>query len=64
IKSYKSNTIEVYDYDSGLPPELLSVERYSIGEGKNIIDLGGFVNIASFRLKNIDEDSLIYVSLS
>ncbi|MCS7107014.1 MAG: DUF2139 domain-containing protein [Acidilobaceae archaeon] len=63
LLSSRDNVLEVFESDAGTPPELLSSESYSIKTGKNEIDLGGFVGIVSFRVRERDSSLRLYVSL-
>lgn len=64
VKSSKSNTITINEYDIGLPPNLLSQDSHVVSEGRNVIDLGGYHNIISLRLREADPQARIYISLS
>lgn len=64
IVAEKSNRLEVFEYDAGAPPEMISRESYTIREGVNSIDLGGFSSIVSFRLAEEDARLRAHVFLS
>lgn len=59
----KSNRLEVFEYDAGAPPELISKEAYSVSQGALSIDLAGFSPIVSFRLSEDDPHARIYAIL-
>lgn len=46
----KDIEITIYEYDFGLPPQLVSTEKYAIKSSRERIDLGGFKHIVSFKL--------------
>ncbi|MCX8196192.1 MAG: DUF2139 domain-containing protein [Acidilobaceae archaeon] len=64
VLSSRSNSLEVFESDFGTPPELVSKESYSLSEGRNEVDLGGYFGIVSFRLKERDEALRLYFVLS
>jgi len=64
VNASTSNKLVVNEYDLGLPPNSISSDAYSISEGRNVIDLGGFHNIVSFKLERADGKSTIYINLS
>ncbi|MEM1873430.1 MAG: DUF2139 domain-containing protein [Acidilobaceae archaeon] len=60
----KLNKLTVYEYDAGIPPQLISVESYAVKSGeREEIDLSGFSPIVSFKLEEEDPKLSIYVSL-
>ncbi|MEN3000035.1 MAG: DUF2139 domain-containing protein [Acidilobaceae archaeon] len=63
IFASRDNLLEVFESDAGTPPELLSQESYSLRAGRNEIDLGGFLGIVSFRLRERDDSLRAYLSL-
>ncbi len=55
INASKKNTLEIHEYDLSIPPAGSVVEKISIDEGKNIIDLKSCRGaIVSFRLAGED----------
>ncbi|MFN4045899.1 MAG: DUF2139 domain-containing protein [Acidilobaceae archaeon] len=63
ISASKSNTLTIYEYDAGLPPSLVSTEKYRVGEGLERVELEGFHGIVSFKLEEPDASSMLYVYL-
>ncbi|WP_440059215.1 DUF2139 domain-containing protein [Thermogladius sp. 4427co] len=64
IYSSKTNKLEIYEYDLGLPPQLIDVEKIDLKEGLNTIELSNHDNIVSFRLSTPDEKARLYIILN
>ncbi len=64
IYASKPNTLTIWEYNFGFP---LSGEQhkeeYKIQDGKNIIDLSGFMGVVSFQLSDYDEKGIVNISL-
>jgi hypothetical protein len=63
VRTERSNTLTVYEYDVGLPASLLSVDKYTVSPGRNVIDMEGYHNIVSMKFSEPSPDALIYVNL-
>jgi len=64
IKSSKSNTLTIFEYDFSLPPQQAWRETEKLSSGKNVIDLHRFGNaIVSFKLEEQDPKALIHIDL-
>ena len=63
INSSKENTLHVTEYLLGPPPTVISQESFKIEKKKEIIDLGGYHGILSFRFENNDTKSKIQLFL-
>ncbi len=58
----KDAELYIYEYDLGLPPQLISTEKFTIKPPRDIIDLGGFKHIVSMKLDKTVNGSL-YIEL-
>ncbi|MGC9148372.1 MAG: DUF2139 domain-containing protein [Sulfolobales archaeon] len=58
----KDVELYIYEYDLGLPPQLLGIEKFIVKAPKDNIDLGGFKQIVSFKINNAGS-GLIYIEL-
>ncbi|MEM0340234.1 MAG: DUF2139 domain-containing protein [Acidilobaceae archaeon] len=64
ISAKKLNKLTIYEYDVGVPPQLISIESYSIkNDGKEEIDLSGFGPVVSFKLEVEDQRLSIHLIL-
>jgi hypothetical protein len=64
INATKDNRLTVLEYDVALPIRSAEKDCYQIAEGKNVIDLKSYSRIVSFKLEDVDPNSLIHLSLS
>ena len=65
IRSSKSNTLTIFEYDISSPePDDPVSESVSLIEGKNVLDLSGFAGIVSFKFAEADEKAQIKLELS
>ena len=63
INSTTENKIKINEYVLSLPPYKTDTVEYSIGRGKQVVDLSGFKGIVSFKLEKPDTDAKIRVIL-
>lgn len=64
VNATKTNRIFVYEYDLALPPEQARAETYSVGPGRNVIELRGFGNsVVSIRFAEPDGEASIKIDL-
>jgi len=63
VKSSKENVLEVYEYTALMEHEEAEKELMKLKEGKNVIDLGGYSGIVSFRFEKPDEKAKIRILL-
>ena len=63
VYATRSNTLEIHEYDLGLPPQYLGKEAIKLRPGRNVIDISGFRNIVSFRMLKTDNEAKVYVFL-
>jgi hypothetical protein len=64
VKTEKSNSLVVYEYDAGTPANLVSSDRHSVSPGRNVIDMEGYHNIVSMKFSEPSPDTFIYIVLS
>ncbi len=64
VKTEKSNTLTLYEYDAGLPPNLLSIDKHTVNPGRTVIDLEGYHSIVSMKFTEFHSDVVVHVSLS
>jgi hypothetical protein len=65
IRSSKSNTLNVFEYDFSLPPQQAQRDVEKISMGKNVVDLRRYGNaIVSFRLGEPDPGAVIHIDLA
>lgn len=60
----RDNILTVYEYDLSLPTLPALSEKYTVKRGKNIIDLGVFTGIVSFKLGERDADAVAKIALT
>lgn len=64
VKSTKSNTLSVFEYDLSLPLQQAWRETEKVGIGRNVVELRGFGNaVVSFKLEEPDPKALIHIDL-
>jgi len=64
VKTGKTNTLTIYEYDAGAPPNLISVDKHNVNQGRNVIDISGYHNIISMKFTEPDLNAIIYINLS
>ncbi|MEZ0290184.1 MAG: DUF2139 domain-containing protein [Sulfolobales archaeon] len=63
IYSNKDLVLQINEYDVGLPPQFYGREYVRVKAGREVIDLGGYRHIVSFKLHEGGGEGLIIVDL-